>query len=105
MRHGTWIAKSIAGTVIAAGARPLCDLRLHLRPHWRPVTPSGIENNCGRPAPHAIEIQPKSTGVNELPGLRVNDVRGRAAAARSLLAGNGNGGDEHCYNSKDKRRR
>src|SRR5271154_2274401 len=105
MRHGTGIAKSIAGTVIAAGARPLCDLWLHLRPHWRPVSPSGIEDDRRRAAPHAIEIQPKSTGVNELAGLRVNDVRGSAAAARSLLAGNGNGGDEPCYNSKDKRRR
>src|SRR5271163_4406661 len=93
MRHGTWIAKSIAGTVIAAGARPLCDLWLHLRPHWRPVSPSGIEDDRRRAAAHAVEIQPKSTGVNELAGLRVNHVGGNAAC--SLLAGGGCG-EERC---------
>jgi len=43
-----------------------------------------------------IEIQPKSVYGNELAGVSVNEVRGRAAAARYLLAGDGNCGDEHC---------
>src|SRR5208282_6576881 len=101
-RHGTRLAKSCPSTVIAARACPLCDLRLHLRPRGCPVSPSGIENNCGRPAPHAVEIQPKSTSVNELAGLRIDDVGGGAAAGY-LLAGDCNGRDERCCNSKDKR--
>jgi hypothetical protein len=93
-RHRTGVAESRASTVIAAGARPFGDLWLHLRPRWRPVSPSGIEDDRGRAAPHAVKIQPKSVYGNECAGLRIKDVRGGAAAARYLLAGDRDCGDE-----------
>src|SRR5580765_3914072 len=55
-RHGAGIAESRAGSVIAEGARKFGDLWLHLRPRWCPVFPSGIEDDRGRAAPHAVEI-------------------------------------------------
>jgi hypothetical protein len=76
-RQGTRIAKSSAGTVVAAGARPLSDLWLNFRPSGRPVSPTGIKNNRGRPAPHAVEIQPEATHVNQLAGARVHKIRWR----------------------------
>jgi hypothetical protein len=54
---------------------------LSLRPRWCPVLPSGIKDDSGRPAPHPIELQPKSVYGNELAGLRIKDVARRAAAA------------------------
>src|SRR6476659_4232967 len=94
-RHGTWVAETLAGTVIAAGAGPLGDLWLHLRPCWRPVSPSGIEDHGGRAAPHAVEIQPKAARIHEPARPRVNDVRGRALADGWLLATDGACGEEH----------
>ena len=89
-RHGAGFAESCASAIVAADARPFGDLRLHLRPGRCPVFPAGIENDRGRAAPHAVEVQPKSPRVDELTGPRVNDVRGIAATA-----GRNDAGHEH----------
>ena len=39
-RHGARIAEPRAGAVVAAGARPTGDLRLHDCPYGRPVLPA-----------------------------------------------------------------
>ena len=75
--------ESRAGTIIAAGTRPFGDLRLHLRPRWRPVSQSGIENDCGRAAPGVVEIQAEAVDGNEFAGLGINGIRGRAGAGRA----------------------
>src|SRR5260370_34984675 len=68
---------------------------MRVPPRWPTVFPPGIEDDRGRSAPHAIEIQTKSVYGNELAGLRIKDVAGKAAAARYMLARDGDCRDEH----------
>jgi hypothetical protein len=66
--NGAGLAEPRAGTVVAADARPLGDIWLHPRPRRRPVFKSGVEDDRGRAAARTVEIQPKSTRINELAG-------------------------------------
>jgi len=59
----------------------LASLAAHLRPRSRPAFPSGIEDDRGRVAPYAIEIEPKSVYQNEQAGLRTKGFAGDLAAA------------------------
>src|SRR5450631_2316769 len=70
------ITEASARAIVAAGACPLRDLRLHDRPYGCPVSPARIEHNGGRASSHAVEIQPSSLGGYQLTRPRVDLVTG-----------------------------
>src|SRR5665213_569082 len=81
--HRARITEACAGAIIAAGACPLRDLRLHDRPYGCPVSPARIEHNRGRASSHTVEIQPGSLGGYQLTRPRVELVT-RSAARNAL---------------------
>ena len=72
--HRTRITEACAGAIVAAGACPLRDLRLHDRPYGCPVLPARIEHDRGRAGSRAIEIQPSSVRPNQRSRPRVDLV-------------------------------
>src|SRR6185437_419822 len=102
-RHRTGAAEARTGTVVAAGPRPLRDPRLDHGPRGRPVLPSRIEEDCGRAAPLAVEVQLRPICRRHNPsGARVDLVAGSDSHLRSVNQAGRNQGHEqfHHYHGR-----